>query len=764
MARLAGPPRVTALLQANVHPAVQERRWIVGASAALLLAMALRLNGLSGLVLFGDGAASIFFASQDWPVLAAATAADSHPPLYYVLVRLSAELFGWNELAVRLPSLVPGVLLVALLVSAGRQLGGAFAGIALGLLAALHPALVLASRQPRMYALLALLSLALLWLAGQPKGGQRRAVALVLLSLAALLTHYLAVLPVAGAALLRLRAATGGGKRLLALWPFALAGALWLPWLAYAWRETLRHTTQTIAGVPPPPTVLHWLGSLGVSLAMGTWLPLKPSLLLALAAGLVVLTLLASVRRWPSWPAEAALLLTAGAVGIYVVQPLFARPRFFIPLVPLALLLLARPLGACRGARALAPVGVLALLLAVGLAASLPVERGTFELEAVRLGEELTLAQEADVVVLQPWWQAGYLRLHLARPPELVDLRALDPAQWPRLLDRQRDIWLVLLGVGRRDPTYPLEGWLDQHAYRVDERTIGALRLVRYTVAPDPSLLAPLALPNGLSLALAPARTELLAGAALPVLVRWQATQALEERLVLFLHLDRPDGVGIAGRDEEPESGWRQDGRWRAGETVNDRRGLVVPVWTPPGDYQLVAGLYRREDGTPVATSTGRSVVVGQVRVLPRPARGSSRAVGSGAAALEEVWTAWPDPGAALRHRVETVDGPQTLSEPIAGRPGQPLIVALGWRQRRPTTPLTAVLQLRDARGGVVADRKNELTWASADTLAVTRHELPLPAPGRYQLTVELRPASSQLPSGSGGDETLSLGWLLVAP
>ncbi|MFN8534769.1 MAG: glycosyltransferase family 39 protein [Dehalococcoidia bacterium] len=739
-------------------------RWRLTASSVLLLTLAIRLIGLNDLVLFGDAASSVFFAMQGWLGIASATAIDSHPPGYYYLLRLSLDLIGWNELGARLPSLFPGVLLVAVVLATGRRLAGETGGAAVGLLAALSPALVVYSRQPRMYALLAFLGIVLLTLAAGRRM-RRREFGLLALALASLLTHYFAVVAVGAAALVCLVGQSGPLRgRLTALWPFALAGLLWSPWLVYALGESLRHTERTISGVPPQPTLLHFLGSLSVLVPVGTFLPLALSITLSLAWWLGAVGLLVAARSWPGWPAVALFAVTGSASAIYLVQPAFGRPRFFLILVPLALLALAQPLAMLRRSVSFAALAALAALQATGLAFTVPVERGTFELDAVRLGEALQSAGSADIVILQPWWQAGYLRTHLDPAPRLLALRDLSAGDWPDLVASPRQVWLVMTGVARRDPDYPLEAWLDAHAFRVDEQGIGTLRLVRYAVAPDPPLPPPVRLENGLMISAAPAVRDASAGGALPVLVRWESQAALNERLVLFLHLDNLDGAGRAGRDEEPDAGARQDGRWAAGEVILDRRGLVVPIWTPPGEYQLVAGIYRRSDGSRIAVDGSDTINLGRVAV--RSAEAPNHLLVAFDSRLGLVgWTLLrPDPAAATRTRIDTVDGPQTLVEPISAYPGQTLSVLLTWKRLAPADGLTAFVHLLDDSGRIVAQADHPPSLAGIGEAVSDRFELVLPSalpPGRYRLVIGLYGADGSRLTAAGRD-VLELGSVVV--
>jgi hypothetical protein len=628
-----------------------------------------------------------------------------------------------------------------------------------------------------MYALLALLSVALLIVAVKPGRSFGRELVAFALAVAALMTHYFAIVVVGAAAALALVAGAspprplaarpGRGvvvaERIRSLWPFAAAVLLWLPWLAYALGESLRHTARTIAGVPPQPTPLHFLGSLAVAVPIGTFVPLLPSVALALIWWVVAGGVALAGRRWPGWPALAAVALIVGATAVYLLQPAFGRPRFFIALTPLGLLALARPLAAVRPLVAWCAAGVLAAITLAGLALTFPVERGTYELDAVRLGEALGGARPGDLVILQPWWQAGYLRTRLDPPPTLRALQTIAEADWPSLVASDRQVWLVLTGVGRRDPAYPLEGWLDQHAYRVDEQAIGALRVVRYVVAPDPPLPAAWPLPNGLTVAAAPALRDLRAGTPLPVLVSWHATRPVDERVVLFLHLRAQDGSGWAGRDEEPDAGARLDGRWAAGDDLLDRRGLVVPDWTPPGVYRLVAGAYRRSDGRHL----GDERDLGEVRVDRAVASGRTIAVFGEAFALEAARLVPPDPGAATRTVIETVDGPQTLVQPVVARPGEVLPAVLRWRLVGAPVAATARLELIDSAERLVVERQQPpagpadppTAW-TGETVASGRFDLALPPSltgGWYRLRLSLSTSDGR-PLTVGGRDTLDLG------
>lgn len=88
-----------------------------------------------------------------------ASAADAHPPLQVILSWASRQAFGPSPFALRLPSLVAGVLLVPLLYLVGKELYDRRAGVAAASIGAFAPTLVWFSSEARPAALTMLLAL-----------------------------------------------------------------------------------------------------------------------------------------------------------------------------------------------------------------------------------------------------------------------------------------------------------------------------------------------------------------------------------------------------------------------------------------------------------------------------------------------------------------------------------------------------------------------------------------------------------------------------
>lgn len=108
-------------------------------------------------------------------------------------------------------------------------------------------------------------------------------------------------------------------------------------------------------------------------------------------------------------------------------------------------------------------------------------------------------------------------------------------------------------------------------------------------------------------------------GAILGLSVYWQVLAPLEQDYVVFIHLrpvNQPD-LNAASRDTGPLLGQYPTSRWRVGEILTDNPNLALPPTLPPGEYNLVMGLYL-SDGkfTPLPLADeAASLTLGRLRV-----------------------------------------------------------------------------------------------------------------------------------------------------
>ena len=235
----------------------------------LLLSTALRILHLGFQPLWWDEGYSVWFATHPLTQMAALTAQDIHPPLYYALLHGWAALLGASPTALRLLSVIVGVLTIPLLYWVARRMLSARAALLATFLLTINPLHVYYSQEVRMYGLVALLSVGILAAAWrvfdtetrrrgdtETRGrGDERLVTLspyhlityVLLTTAALYTQYYAIfLPIG----LTIYAAWRWRRdlRALLIWlgAQAVVALLYLPWVFYAAPKLAPYISQKI--------------------------------------------------------------------------------------------------------------------------------------------------------------------------------------------------------------------------------------------------------------------------------------------------------------------------------------------------------------------------------------------------------------------------------------------------------------------------------------------------------------------------------------
>jgi 4-amino-4-deoxy-L-arabinose transferase-like glycosyltransferase len=125
-------------------------------AAVLAIAAVLRLTGLSRTSLWPDEAFSWHVALQPFDDMYLATVADTHPPLFNLLMWAWVRLAGDTEFALRLPAAIMGALTVYVVYRAGRTAWDQRIGLWAAGLLALSGYHVWYSQEFRPYALLAL--------------------------------------------------------------------------------------------------------------------------------------------------------------------------------------------------------------------------------------------------------------------------------------------------------------------------------------------------------------------------------------------------------------------------------------------------------------------------------------------------------------------------------------------------------------------------------------------------------------------------------
>ena len=119
--------------------------------------------------------------------------ADFHPPGWFIILKLWTKLFGYFEIAVRMPSVIFGVLNIWVVYLIGKKLVSKELGLLTALLICLNPLHIYYSQEARMYAMATLaVSINMLLLIKLVKGERQSLIYLVLSNAFVFASDYLA--------------------------------------------------------------------------------------------------------------------------------------------------------------------------------------------------------------------------------------------------------------------------------------------------------------------------------------------------------------------------------------------------------------------------------------------------------------------------------------------------------------------------------------------------------------------------------------------
>jgi mannosyltransferase len=278
-----------------------ERHFILVLIIAAAIFMTISICvGLQQSVWF-DEAYSIMLAKQPVDQLIHLTSVDTHPPLYYLLLKAWALVFGWSELALRSLSVLAAggaVVFGGLLV---KRTFGVRAALATLPFVVFAPFLLRYGFEIRMYALASLIGIAatlvLVCAVGAKNTRQQwqlYAVYGALVALGIYTLYYLAV-----------------------LW---IAHVVWLVWLARRQKKTLFKQPWLVAYVGGALLFVPWLPLFVAQLTNGALAPIAQPLTVSNLTGIVSFMFLYQ----PSWELNALMSLVIvfviAAVAYFAVQ------------------------------------------------------------------------------------------------------------------------------------------------------------------------------------------------------------------------------------------------------------------------------------------------------------------------------------------------------------------------------------------------------------------------------------------------------------
>jgi 4-amino-4-deoxy-L-arabinose transferase-like glycosyltransferase len=756
--------------------------------AIVLLGFALRLWRLAQLGdLEFDEIVSVRYAALPGPALVPllAGALFEHPPAFYLALGWWRTAFGTADGVARLFSVLPGTLSIPLAYAVSRRLfaapseaglGGRRPALLAALLVAVAPLPLFYSREARMYALVAALGLASLWLflrglAPSPprpaesagRGASRSGlwIAYTLVGAVTAYVHYLGALQIAGQALaaVLVRRRAPWALRPVAFSTAAVA-ALALPWalVAQGTRASLPALAPANLAALPGAIWGAWRDLAAGPEAAGVAATIGALALFGLAV--------AGLPRRPVPRTVTAVSLGTGLAGLVFAVALGkpVQARYVLPVAPLVFILAANTLS--RSAR-------LALAGAVGLLAGfLPFwwhyygdyARADYSAITRRVA---ALERPGDGVLLTGPWQAWYFDYYYPRSGgalshEVLPLNAppaLDPAAADRRLEaiaqEHRRLWFVQAGLAQADPTNYVERWLLRHAWPATREAHQNAVLSQYALQP-PRVTRPLRpVTFGDRLRLVEGSVdgeEVPAGDVVRLTLELEALRPLPADYKASLRLAGLDGqrtavdFDLVDRQDEDERG---TSGWAPGTRVTVRRGIWAPASLGPQPYSVRLVVYDPgtlaplvPDGSPSAGAEGLTpdgeAPVGDVYVTQ-----SLAALPAGA---ETPYRPLPRRfgGGDDFDAVDLVGVRPGQSDPGAGPLGFDLLWRLGGLSG---TEHRSTISVVDAAGTVWAEETRPLfggtfamhDWREGETLAERRTiDLTALPPGHYRVQVGL--------------------------
>lgn len=120
----------------------------------LLLSLVLRLVSINQSLWLDEAISALAVKNYSFDSLITSfSLGDTHPPLYYLLLKAWAFVFGFSEVSLRAPSVIFGILTVYLVYKIGTLLVNNKSGIASAILLATGPLHIYYSQEARMYAM-----------------------------------------------------------------------------------------------------------------------------------------------------------------------------------------------------------------------------------------------------------------------------------------------------------------------------------------------------------------------------------------------------------------------------------------------------------------------------------------------------------------------------------------------------------------------------------------------------------------------------------
>jgi len=526
-------------------------------------------------------------------------------------------------------------------------------------------------------------------------------------------------------------------------------------------------------------------------------------------------------RNCTRWRLLLGLLLAVPMLAIFALPERVAS-RYLTTALPPALLTMAAGLVGsfyfvrdrlCRSASTslgtvlsyLPSSGLLALLLFVSIRAYSPIYSQFGESFVAKTEYLNAHARSDDGLLLHGPWQQLLLSYYDVGSLEAYTIPLRDLSVDPdtvgeylgRILETHERVWVSYDSVEPVDPDWLVARWLHEHAHQV--LSLNGLRLyvrppageVPPLSSADPSDVDAIETSDPSSQALLPvigrgssgdydrhervgavfdaglrledvalSNLSLSSGEAILVFSRWQVLDTIPSALEMRLEL-----VSVNGRvwqDYQFRTGppYVPPQAWESGDAIIERRGLVIPVGTPAGDYHLRLRVF--SSGNEWLPQDGRALEIGSVRVLhSTPPLAAVQAL-PGRDLRAEFGRTLALIGSAPWGRSFTQGNPllfdvywQALDGPEEDYELEFELVSLGVQAGVAETVLVRT------RVPPIADWSPTSSWEQGDVLK-GHYALPIPmdaAPGHYQLRLSVIGSDGSALPVDGMRTSQTLGW-----
>jgi 4-amino-4-deoxy-L-arabinose transferase-like glycosyltransferase len=639
----------------------------------LAVALALRWRYVREISLFVDEFVTAW-AARSIPVLGLPIfpSGNLYPHgLVFSYLEAPFVLGPFNETMARLPALILSLATVPILYWIGRRLFSESVGLIAAAALAVDPECVIWGGRARMYSLLQLLTLLVVYFSYQGLVHDRprsRYLAMGLLVVAAF-THAEAIflLPVLGLTAIVVWPWRRLFRASVAL-PFALGALGALAFFLAASLGQPGHLETLQQNRPYLNFPVNLLNNLQAFAPVLTQVYRLPFTLLAVAGLIPPFRLRAdtSEQEWGHSPLTYlyTVLILFLVSFLLLVGATWQNERYLFLLLPLLFLVgsavlnelvdrVARALGpSLSGLKRAAPWrgAVLALVVAlfVGLTGSPTAysQEPGYDLAFRYLRERWQPERGEQVVTFSPTAamlylgrcdffaiQRGYEEYVIARPGDgrPADLWTATPllnttAQFVDLLASAPRVWFVIDDwrfQTRYEPGFIL-AVLDTMDLEYHQGGVMIFRSEGYTAPAPPAVKHKRQAGFGGELRLtgfdlSPGEELLNPGDSVDVTLHWEAIAPTDVSYVAFLDLIGPDGSSVARVDEAVLRGLYHPSFWSAGESLPDHHRLSLPSDLPPGRYRLDLGLYHPDQADqPLAVKGQGSIALESLSVSRR--------------------------------------------------------------------------------------------------------------------------------------------------